>query len=124
MRWVASVLFVLVWVVVSFAGAAAEDSDIPRWYLQLKFRDTDSNTGVHDYYGFGIGANLNRYLRFELSGDRFEIFPKVRNLGTVGEYGVFALMPQVRLRYPVWHDRLVPYVIGGAGIACIADQDV
>ena len=38
-------------------------------------------------------------------------------MGTVGEYGVFALMPQARLRYPVWHDRLVPYVIGGAGVA-------
>ena len=117
MRCVALVLFVLVSVVVSAPGAGAEDSDIPRWYLQLKFRDTDSNTGVHDSYGFGVGANLNRYLGFELSGDRFEIFPKVRGLGTVGEYGVFALMPQVRLRYPVWHDRLVPYVIGGAGIA-------
>jgi opacity protein-like surface antigen len=103
--------------VMSGAEAWAEDSDIPRWYLQLKFRDTDSNTGVHDYYGFGIGANLNRYLGFELSGDHFEIFPKVRGLGTVGEYGVFALMPQVRVRYPVWHDRLVPYVMGGAGVA-------
>ena len=59
-------------------------------------------------YGFGLGANLNRYLGFELSGDHFEIFPKVRGLGTVGEYGAFALMPQVRARYPLWHDRLVP----------------
>jgi DNA-binding transcriptional LysR family regulator len=66
----------------------------------LKFRDTDSRTGVHDYYGFGLGANLNRYLGFELSGDHFEIFPRVRGLGTVGEYGAFALMPQVRARYP------------------------
>jgi len=115
--WVVSVLFALVSVAVSVSGAGAEDSDIPRWYLHLKFRDTDSNTGVHDSYGFGLGANLNRYLGFEISGDRFEIFPKVRGMGTVGEYGVFALMPQARLRYPVWHDRLVPYLIGGAGVA-------
>jgi opacity protein-like surface antigen len=106
----------LVMTVMSASAAWAEDSDLPRWYLQLKFRDTDSNTGVHDYYGFGLGANLNRYFGFELSGDHFEIFPKVRGLGTVGEYGAFALMPQVRARYPLWHDRLVPYVIGGAGI--------
>ena len=38
-------------------------------------------------------------------------------LGTIGEYGVFALMPQVRLRYPLFRGRLVPYVIGGAGVA-------
>ena len=118
MRWLTVVvLSAFAIIVMSEAEAWAEDSDIPRWYLQLKFRDTDSNTGVHDYYGFGIGANLNRYLGFELSGDHFEIFPKVRGLGTVGEYGVFALMPQVRVRYPVWHDRVVPYVIGGAGVA-------
>ena len=50
----------------------------PALVLQLKLRDSDSNTGVHDSYGFGLGANLNRYLGFEISGDRFEIFPKVR----------------------------------------------
>ena len=112
----AAVLGALVITATFVSGAWTQDSDLPRWYLQLKFRDTDSRTGVHDYYGFGLGANLNRYLGFELSGDHFEIFPKVRGLGTVGEYGAFALMPQVRARYPLWHDRLVPYVIGGAGI--------
>ncbi|HSF05657.1 MAG TPA: outer membrane beta-barrel protein [Methylomirabilota bacterium] len=100
---------------VSLAGA--EDGDRPRGYLHLKFRDTNNLTGVHDYFGFGLGVNLNRYLGVELSGDRFELFPEIRGIGTIGEYGVFALMPQVRLRYPLVRDRLVPYVIGGAGIA-------
>jgi opacity protein-like surface antigen len=95
----------------------AQDSDQPRGYLHLKFRDTNNLTGVHDYYGFGLGANLNRYLGIELSGDRFEIFPEISGLGTIGEYGVFALMPQLRLRYPMLHSRLVPYVLGGGGIA-------
>jgi opacity protein-like surface antigen len=111
------VLAGFVLIVTCGSNAFAEDSDVFRWYLQGKFRDTDNNTGVHDYYGFGLGANFNRYLGFELSGDHFEIFPRVRGLGTVGEYGVFALMPQVRVRFPLWRDRLVPYVIGGGGIA-------
>jgi opacity protein-like surface antigen len=97
--------------------AGAEDSDQLRGYLHLKFRDTDNNTGVHDYYGFALGANINRYFGFELSGDRFELQPKVTGLGTIGEYGVFAIVPQVRVRYPLLGDRLVPYAIGGVGAA-------
>ena len=71
----AAVLGALVITATFVSGAWTQDSDLPRWYLQLKFRDTDSRTGVHDYFGFGLGANLNRYLGFELSGDHFEIFP-------------------------------------------------
>ena len=37
--------------------------------------------------------------------------------GTIGEYGVFAVMPQIRLRYPFLGDKLVPYIVGGGGIA-------
>ena len=103
-------------VLISTPVARAEDSDAVRGYLHLKFRDSDSRTGVHDYYGFGLGANFNRYFGLELSGDRFEIRPKVQGIGTIGEYGVFAFMPQLRVRYPLFGDRLVPYVIGGGGI--------
>jgi opacity protein-like surface antigen len=98
-------------------AARAQDGDEPRAYLHLKFRDTDNLTGVHDYYGFALGANVNRYFGFELSGDRFELFPRVRGIGSIGEYGVFALLPQVRLRYPLLGDRLVPYAIGSVGVA-------
>ena len=106
----------VVMVIAAVVPAAAEDSDQLRWYLHFKARDTDKSTGVHDYYGFGLGANINRYFGLELSGDRFEIFPEVGGRA-IGEYGVFALMPQVRVRYPLFGDRLVPYVLGGAGIA-------
>src|SRR4029453_6360813 len=102
--------------VAAVAAAWAEDSDELRGYLQLKFRGTNG-TGVHDSYGFGLGVNLNRYVGVELSGDHFEIFPKVSGFGTIGEYGVFAVMPQIRLRYPFLGDKLVPYIVGGGGIA-------
>ena len=98
-------------------AAEAEDRDQVRGYLHLKFRDTNDLTGVHDYYGFSLGANINRHVGLELSGDRFEIFAKVPGSGTIGEYGVFALLPQLRLRYPLLNARVVPYVLGGAGIA-------
>ena len=117
MRVLVTVIYAMVILAVSAPAVGAEDSDQPRGYLHLKFRDTDNLTGVHDYYGFGLGANLNRYFGIELSGDRFEIFPKVSGLGTIGEYGVFALVPQLRLRAPTFNARLVPYLLGGAGIA-------
>lgn len=117
MRWLVGACCVVVISGFAVAGTWAEDSDQLRGYFQLKFRGTNGVTEVHDSYGFGLGVNLNRYLGVELSGNKFEIFPKVSGFGTVGEYGVFAIMPQVRLRYPLLGDRLVPYVIAGGGIA-------
>jgi len=120
MSW-AKVLIVslLAVVVVAASGvpACAQDSDRFRPYIGLKFFDTNPATGVHDLYGFSLGANVNKYLGFELSGDTYQVFPDISPFGTIGEYGVFALIPQARLRYPVWEDRLVPYLIGGVGVA-------
>ncbi len=72
---------------------------------------------MHDHWGFSLGVNLNRYLGVELSGDFFERDLDVSPYGRIGEYGVFALVPQVRLRYPLLDDRLTPYLVAGAGVA-------
>lgn len=117
LRWLAGAWVAFAVFAAAVAGAWAEDSDQFRWYFHLKARDTNRFTGVHDYYGFGLGANLNRHFSVELSGDRFEIFPENRDGRQIGEYGVFALMPQFRARYPLFGDRLVPYVLAGAGVA-------
>ena len=115
----ALLILLLAAVMVAAAGASAraEDSDRFRPYVGLKFFDTNPATGVHDLFGFSLGANVNRYFGVELSGDRYEVFPDISPYGTIGEYGVFALIPQVRLRYPVFEDKLVPYIIGGVGAA-------
>jgi opacity protein-like surface antigen len=44
-------------------------------------------------------------------------------VGSVGEYAVYAVLPQVRWRLPLLGDRLVPYVVGGAGIASAEFND-
>src|SRR5262245_33366807 len=93
----------------------AEDSDQTHFYLGLRGQDTSPWTDVHDLFGFSLGANLNRYFGVELSGDRFERFPQIPPYGTIGEYGVFALVPQVRLRYPLLGAKLTPYTVGGIG---------
>jgi opacity protein-like surface antigen len=123
LRWLAGAGVAVAVFTAAVAGAWAEDSDEFRWYFHFKARDTNRFTGVHDYYGFGLGANLNRHFGVELSGDRFEIFPEYRNGKQLGEYGVFALMPQFRARYPLFGDRLVPYVLAGAGVALTEFND-
>lgn len=99
-------------------GAAwAEDSERTRYYLLLKTLDTNPGTGVHDSHGLSLGVNVNRYLGFELSGDFWELRPDIPGYGEIGEMGVFSLIPEVRLRYPLFDGRLTPYVIAGAGVA-------
>jgi opacity protein-like surface antigen len=107
----------LLGLVVIVAGIAhAQDSDRPRFYLGLRGQDTNPSAGVHDAWGLSLGANLGRYWGLELSADSYEL--RVKSGGrSVGEYGVVALVPQVRLRYPLFGDRLVPYVVGGVGAA-------
>jgi opacity protein-like surface antigen len=100
----------------------AEDSDRLRYYLQLRGQDTNPWTKVHDHWGLSLGANLGRYWGLELSVDTFE--REVQKEGdTLGEYGVVALVPQVRLRYPMFDDRLVPYLVAGAGVAMTEFND-
>jgi opacity protein-like surface antigen len=104
------------------AVARAEDSDRVRFYLGLRGQDTNPAAGTHDAWGLSLGANLGRYWGLELSTDTYE--RRVKSEGTsVGEYGVVALVPQLRLRYPLLGDRLVPYVVGGVGLGLTSFND-
>jgi opacity protein-like surface antigen len=116
MRALATYVFVLALGAASAAPSWAEDSDRPRYYLHLRGQDTNPATGVHDHWGLSLGANLDRYWGLELSADTFE--RRVKSGGrTLGELGVVALVPQLRLRYPFLDDRLVPYLVAGVGVA-------
>lgn len=96
--------------------AGAEDSGRPRYYLHLRAQDTNA-FGVHDAWGVSLGANFNRYFGLELAGDIYELDFDPSGYGKIGEYSVFALLPQLRVRYPLLKDRLVPYLVGGVGVA-------
>jgi opacity protein-like surface antigen len=123
MRTVVSIGWSIVIVVTSALACWAEDSDRIRVYLGLRGQDTNRWTHVHDLFGFSLGINLNRYVGIELSGDRFERFPQVPPFGSIGEYGVFALVPQVRLRYPLLNAKLTPYAVGGIGVGLTQFND-
>jgi opacity protein-like surface antigen len=97
-------------------ASRAEDSDRVRYYLGLRGGESNPAVKAEDVVGFSLGANLNRYFGLELSGDLFEIPLDATGIGEIGEYGVLALAPLLRLRYPLFKDRLVPYFLAGAGV--------
>jgi opacity protein-like surface antigen len=114
---IAAAWIALILVAATSGAARAEDSDQPRFYLGLRSFDTNPGTDVHDSHGVSLGVNLNRYVGVELAGDFWELHPSFPGRGVVGEIGVFSLVPEVRLRYPLFDGRLTPYVTGGAGFA-------
>jgi opacity protein-like surface antigen len=100
------------------AGVAlARDGDELRGYLSIRGFGSNPGTEVHDYWGAAVGANFNRYVGAELSAEVFERRLHVDGFDSVGEYGITALVPQIRLRYPLFGGRLTPYVVAGAGVA-------
>ena len=97
--------------------ATAQDGDEPRAYLGVRGLGSNPGTHVRDYWGLSVGGNVNRYLGGELSGDLFERRLKVQGFGSVGEYAVTAIVPQIRVRYPLFDGKLTPYAVAGAGVA-------
>jgi opacity protein-like surface antigen len=115
---------VFLFVVLSPVESLAEDSDQLRYYLGIRFGESNPATNAHDVVGFSVGANFSRYVGFELSGDFYELFVDTPMFGDVGELGTLALIPQVRVRYPLFNERLTPYLIAGAGVALTQFNDL
>jgi opacity protein-like surface antigen len=72
--------------------------------------------GPANYFiGGVIGLDLGRHLGLELTGGGYEVRLHSADRGSVGEEAIYAIIPQVRARYPVLDGRLVPYAVGGVG---------
>jgi opacity protein-like surface antigen len=114
---VAAIACALAVVGIAPAPGRAEDSDRVRYYLDLRFGESNPLVKAEDHVGFSLGVNLGLHLGMELSADIYELKLRTPGIGQIGEYGVAAVAPQLRLRYPLLHRRLVPYVLAGAGVA-------
>jgi opacity protein-like surface antigen len=71
---------------------------------------------VNTMFGVAGGVNWGRYWGAEVSLEGFETQLTIPGLGTIGEYAVYAALPQFRFRYPFMNGVLQPYVLGGVGI--------
>ena len=63
-----------------------------------------------------FGANFGENLGVELTADSLEPSIALDGRGTIGEYGMGAVLANLRLRYPMSRGRWVPYVMAGGGI--------
>jgi opacity protein-like surface antigen len=104
------------------APLRAEDADRFRPYLRFHSGDISSVWGVDDMWSFALGANLNRHWGGEFDLDFYEqdFNYKGRKLG---EVGALHLVPHVRLRKPFLNNRLVPYLVAGAGVSFLQFND-
>ncbi len=100
----------------------AEDADRLRGYFRFSSGDVEPLWGVDDHWSLGLGLNFNRYLGAELAFDYY--LKDWGNPEPVGEASSYHFIPELRLRYPLFKDRLVPYVVAGVGPSWIQGKDV
>jgi len=93
------------------------DADAQRFYAHLRYSESLPFTRAHDGFGASLGYNVNRYLGAELSFDHYDLHLTLDGVGKVAELGTGIIMPTIRLRYPLLHDKLEPYLTAGAGVA-------
>ncbi len=99
----------------------AEDTDRFRPYFKFYDGDVEPLWGVKDHWSLGLGANFNRYLGAEFAFDYY-----VKDWGepnVVGQASSYHFVPELRLRYPLLKDRLVPYLLAGVGSSWIQSKD-
>ncbi|MCU0772037.1 MAG: porin family protein [Verrucomicrobia bacterium] len=109
--------FVLLWGRVALLDAQEQTNQTQRItpYVHLRSGEFDTVWGVQDMWGFGIGADLSRHVGLELAFDTYE--KDFDPFGTkIGEQSLLSLVPQVRLRLPLANEKIVPYLVAGAGI--------
>lgn len=130
MKWSRVVLVCLFFALcVQATGAWAADTDGFRPYFALRLGQTVfttpdnasgtelSNPLTYPAVSMAFGANLNRHWGVELAVDYAETGitpPGLTN--RIGEYSIWTLIPQIRYRYPLLEEKLVPYVVVGAGV--------
>jgi opacity protein-like surface antigen len=106
----------------------AADTDQTRFYLAIRlggalFAETRPVEGV-DFSRFAaqplisgsVGLNLGQHWGVEVAADGHETNFRVPGAGKIGEYAMWMIIPQVRLRYPLLANRLTPYLVGGVGV--------
>lgn len=100
----------------------AEDADRYRPYLRFHSGDVEPLWGTKDHYSIGLGANIDKYFGVELAFDYYlRDWGDPQNLAQVSSYH---LVPEVRARYPLFNNRLVPYAVAGIGPSWLQSKAV
>jgi opacity protein-like surface antigen len=90
----------------------------------IEIRPEPAAVGPANYYLGGLaGMDLGRYLGVELMAGGYEVRVHAPDRGSVGEEAVYAIVPQIRARYPLLDGRLVPYAVAGVGAGYVEFND-
>jgi opacity protein-like surface antigen len=99
-----------------------------RPYLELRigkdtFTEPDSIQGLeldnhtrNPSAGMSVGVDLGRHVGVEAALDYNKTSLQQSSGVKAGDYSVTRALAQVRLRYPLWNDRLVPFLLAGGGV--------
>ena len=97
------------------ASGWAQDGGERKLSLRVGIGESNPVTKANDVGSMSIGANLQRWFGVELALDRYELTLHGQGDVRAGEVSLLNFVPQARFRYPLLADRLVPYLIVGAG---------
>lgn len=103
------------------------DTAKPRTYVGLRlgrgfFTDTSTNSGIEINTRSGLlpnialGMNFNEYLGAEFAFEYTRSQLRSATLGDITGYPVWTVSVLGRARYPLWRDRVSPYLLGGVGV--------
>lgn len=104
-------------------AATAQDTDQFRPYLRFHSGDVEPLWGVDDHWSFGLGANFDATFGAELSLENFERDWDYGPIGTLAEVSSWHVLPEFRVRKPLFGGRLVPYLLAGIGPTFIQLND-
>lgn len=85
----------------------------------LKFEPEPSAAGgvVNETGALTLGVDFRAPWGLEVVVDSLEQRVSLAGAGSLGEYGMGIVVPQVRLRHPAGRGKWVPYLTGGLGVA-------
>ena len=102
-------------------GSAILDSKIGRDLLAEP--ENAAVGGLSTVFGLAVGYDATRFVGFELAADGHEYIVTVRGVGTIAEYAVYTVVPQLRVRYSLVRGYLVPYAVVGIGVSWAETND-
>lgn len=85
--------------------------------------DSIGGSSLDQLLALAVGWDFHRMLGVELTAGGFSPFLSIQGIGSVADYAMYYLVPQVKLRFPLLEGRLVPYVMGGVGMTYFEVKD-
>ena len=139
MRKLCFAAFALISALIISTVGWAEDTDQTRFYVGGKlgvgiflsdgpgggvtWRSTvDQGTVAESFQGFA-GLNFDEHFGAEVAVDYRQTGVIAPGIGKIGEYSVWTVIPQLRVRYPLEDGKVSPYFIAGVGVARTESND-